>query len=334
MPKRLSDIPVSFLDFATIMEGDQGYRDAFNRSLRFVQAAEAAGYNRYWFTEHHNMGNVASSAPSVLLAYMAGGSKKIRLGAGGIMLPNHVPYVIAEQFGTLDALYPGRFDIALGRAPGSDPLTAKALRRMHTDASVYPKDVIELLHYLHGGDAQTVVKAIPGYQSNVPVWLLGSSTYSAQLAGILGLPFVFAAHFTPALLMDALEMYRASFKPSVYLERPYSMACVHVIYGEDETESEYLASSLYQLVLGMFKNEHRPLQPPVRSLEQIITEHEMTEVRKLLWYSFFGDKASLQGALQSFVNQTDIDEIMISTVLFDDEATCRSIRETASLFKR
>lgn len=334
MPKRLSDIPVSMLDFATLIDGDSGYGVAFKRSLRFVQEAEQAGYNRYWFTEHHNMDSVASSAPAILLAYMAGGSARITLGAGGVMLPNHVPYVIAEQFGTLDALYPGRFEMALGRAPGTDPITSRALRRLSVDPNAYPKDVIELLQYLQDGDPQTGVKAIPGHQSKVPVWLLGSSTYSAQLAGLLGLPFAFAAHFAPALLMDALEVYRESFKPSAFLEKPYSMACVNVIHGKDEEEAEYLASSLYQMVLGMFKNQRKPLQPPVRSLENIISEHEMTEVRKMLWYSFFGDTNSLRNALQSFVNQTDVDEIMIATVIFNEEDKCSSIRETAALFKK
>ena len=332
MPKRLSDIPVSMLDFATMVEGDKSYGDAFRRSIRFVQEADKAGYNRYWFTEHHNMESVASSAPAVLLGHMASGSSRIRLGAGGIMLPNHVPYIIAEQFGTLDALYPGRFEIALGRAPGTDPVTTRALRRLDNDPASYPKDVIELLQYLHDGDPQTGVKAIPGHQSKVPVWLLGSSTYSAQLAGILGLPFAFAAHFAPALLMDALEVYRDSFKPSIHLSAPYSMACVNVIHAQDEVEAEYLASSLYQMILGMFRNQRRPLQPPVSSLEGIISEAEMIEVRKMLWYSFFGDKAALQHSLQAFVNQTDVDELMISTVVFDEEMKCSSIRETVSLF--
>lgn len=333
MAKRLSDIPVSILDFATMVEGDKGYGDAFARSLRFVQKAEKAGYKRYWFTEHHNMESVASSAPAILLGHMAAHTSKIRLGAGGIMLPNHVPYMIAEQFGTLDALYPGRFDIALGRAPGTDPVTTKALRRWSTNPADYPKDVLELLQFLGDGDPQTGVKAIPGHRSRVPVWLLGSSTYSAQLAGMLGLPFAFASHFAPSLLMDALELYRASFKPSVHLSQPHAMACVNVIHASDEAEAEYLASSLYQMILGMFRNQRKPLQPPVRSLAGIISETEMLEIRKMLWYSFFGDKVSLQQALQSFVNQTGVDELMISTVLHDEEEKMSSIRETVSLFK-
>lgn len=334
MSKRLNELPVSVLDFATINEGDSGYADAFKRSQRFVQEAEQAGFNRYWFTEHHNMDSVASSAPAILLAHMAGISSRIRLGAGGIMLPNHVPYVIAEQFGTLDALFPDRFDIALGRAPGSDSITSKALRRTSYDPSSYPKDVIELLHYLNNGDQDTGVKAVPGHQSNVPVWLLGSSTYSAQLAGLLGLPFAFASHFSPSLLMDALDVYRRSFKSSAYLEKPYSLACVNVIYGDNDVKAEYLASSLYQMVLGMFRNQRKPLPPPVRSIEEIISESEMMEVRKMLWYSFFGDKNYLYQSLQSFVNQTDVDEIMISTVVFDDEAKCATLREVASMFNK
>lgn len=333
MAKRLREIPVSMLDFATLVEGDKNYGDAFRRSLRFVQEAEQSGYQRYWFTEHHNMESVASSAPVILLGHMAAHSTKIKLGAGGIMLPNHVPYVIAEQFGTLDALYPGRFDIALGRAPGTDQITAKALRRFSTDPKAYPRDVLELLQYLHEGDPQTGVKAIPGHQSNVPVWLLGSSTYSAQLAGMLGLPFAFAAHFAPAQLMDALEIYRESFKPSSFLQKPYTMACVQVICADTETEAEYLASSLYQMVKGMFRDQRKPLPPPVRSLEGIISDAEMVEVRRMLWYSFFGDKEALQQSLQSFVNQTAIDELMISTVLFDEEIKCRSMKEVATLFK-
>ena len=264
MQKKLSDVPVSVLDLATIVEGETPV-EAFRRSVKLAQQAEQLGYTRYWFAEHHNMESVASSATAVLVGHIAGNTSSIRVGSGGVMLPNHAPLIIAEQFGTLASIYPGRIDLGLGRAPGTDPLTSLALRRNLRDAGEeFPKDVIELINYLGPKDPQAKVRAVPGEGTQVPVWLLGSSMYSAQLAAILGLPFAFASHFAPTYLNDALGMYRSQFKPSEHLQEPYSMACVNVVAADTDEEAEILATSFYQMALGMIRNKRRPLQPPER----------------------------------------------------------------------
>jgi luciferase family oxidoreductase group 1 len=334
MPKRLSEMPVSFLDFITAIEGDTDFNQVFRRSRKFVQEAESAGYNRYWFSEQqHQVGSTPSVSP-VLLGFMAEASSRIRLGTCG-MKPSHAaPYYIAEQYETLDALYSERFDIALEIEMIGGTEKNKVLHNISSDLSCYSKDDIEFLHDLIGRYQISGIKNIAVHQSFYPVWIFGSSIYSAQLAGRLGLPYAFAAHFAPALLMDALEIYRESFIPSQNLSDPYSMACVHVIYNEDELQAEYLASSLYQMVQDMIHNQHRPLQPPIQSIDERITEQDIMEIRKRLWYSFFGNKVSLEQSLQSFVNQTGVDEIIISSTLFDEKEKSSTIREVASLFKK
>ncbi|MES2330523.1 MAG: LLM class flavin-dependent oxidoreductase [Bacteroidota bacterium] len=332
--KKLSDIPVSVLDLATILQGDSSAGPAFQRSLAFAQYAEKLGYTRYWFAEHHNMESVASAATAVLIGFVAGGTSSIRVGAGGVMLPNHAPLIIAEQFGTLASLYPGRIDLGIGRAPGTDPLTSHALRRsLQGDINDFPNDVVELLSYLGPRQKDAKIKAIPGQDSNVPVWLLGSSTYSAQLAALLGLPFAFASHFAPAQLMEALTAYRRQFKPSQYLEKPYAMACVNVIAADTSEEAKQLATSFYQLALGLFRNDRRPLGPPVESMEGIWTEREEQGVMQMLSYAFLGDIEMISTSLQSFVDRTGVDEIMVATHLFDKDKKMRSLEITASLFK-
>ncbi len=334
MNKKLSDIPVSVLDLSTIIQGDQSAGPAFRRSLAFAQAAERLGYLRYWFAEHHNMESVASAATAVLVGYVAGGTSSIRVGSGGVMLPNHAPLVIAEQFGTLASLYPGRIDLGLGRAPGTDPVTSHALRRsLHADINDFPKDVMELISYLGPRNADAKVKAIPGQDTNVPVWLLGSSTFSAQLAGMLGLPFAFASHFAPAQLMQALEVYRSHFTPSDSLHEPYAMACVNVIAADDNEEAALLATSFYQLALGLFRNDRRPLPPPVDSMDEIWTEREEQGVRQMLSYAFIGNLATIEPQLQSFVDRTGVDEIMLTTHLFDPAKKIRSLELAASIFR-
>ncbi len=335
MNKKISDIPVSVLDLATIIQGDASAGPAFRRSLSFAQAAEKSGYLRYWFAEHHNMESVASAATSVLVGYVAGGTTSIRVGSGGVMLPNHAPLVIAEQFGTLASLYPGRIDLGLGRAPGTDTITSHALRHsLHADINDFPKDVMELLGYLGPRKADAKVKAIPGQDTYVPVWLLGSSTYSAQLAGMMGLPFAFASHFAPAQLMQALEVYRSHFTPSVYLEDPYAMACVNVIAADDDKEANLLATSFYQLALGLFRNDRKPLPPPVDSMDGIWTEREEQGVRQMLSYAFIGKPETIEPSLQSFADRTGVDEIMVTTHLFDLAKKIRSLELTASVFKK
>lgn len=335
MRKQLADIPVSILDLATVVQGDPDTSNAFKRSLVQAQDAERNGFHRYWFAEHHNMETVASSATSVLIGYIAGGTSRIRVGSGGIMLPNHAPLVIAEQFGTLASLYPNRIDLGIGRAPGTDPLTAYALRRnMRSNTDEFPNDVAELIQYLEPADPAAKVKAVPGQGTQVPVWLLGSSTYSAQLAALMGLPFAFASHFAPTYLGEALHIYRQSFKPSARLKEPYAMACVNVVIADTDEEAAFQATSYQQLALGIFRNERHPLQPPVASMDQIWTEREKAGVEHMLEFTFKGSKTTVAASLQHFLNQTGLNEIMVATNLYDLNKKLYSLEQTASLFKK
>ncbi len=334
MQKLLSDIPVSVLDLATIVEGE-GPRDAFKRSLSLAQDAESLGYTRYWFAEHHNMESVASAATSVLIGYVAGGTKTIRVGAGGIMLPNHAPLVIAEQFGTLEALYPKRIDLGLGRAPGTDGLTALALRRnLQGGVDSFPGDVIELMNYLAPRDEAARVRAIPGEGTEVPLWLLGSSTYSAQLAAHLGLPFAFAAHFAPTHLEEALQLYKENFQPSAYHKQPYAMACVNVIAADSDGEAARLATSFYQVFLGLIRNKRRPLQPPIDEAMLDWTVTEQYTLQQMMEYSFIGSVAKVKEELQAFVNRTGVNELMVASHIYDLEAKKGSYRLVAPMFKK
>ncbi len=334
MEKKLADIRVSYLDLATIIEGDSSPADAFKRSITSAQLAERLGYTRYWFAEHHNMESVASSATAILIGYIANGTSTIRVGSGGIMLPNHAPLIIAEQFGTLASLYPGRIDLGIGRAPGTDQVTSYALRRtLKGDINDFPNDVVELINYLGPIDPKAKVKAIPGQGTRVPIWLLGSSTYSAALAAMLGLPFAFASHFSPAQLFDALQIYRANFKPSDFLKEPYAMACVNVIAADTDEEAHYLSTSFHQMALGMFRNTRRPLPPPVPSMEDIWTDAEEIGVMQMLHYSFIGKSETIGRSLQQFLNKTQVDEIMVTAHLYDLDARLKSIDLTSRLFK-
>lgn len=333
MKRSLSEIPVSVLDLAPIAEGETP-ADSFHKSMKLAQKAEALGYNRYWFAEHHNMENIASSATSVLIGYIAGGTTRMRIGSGGIMLPNHAPLVIAEQFGTLASLYPGRIDLGLGRAPGTDQLTMMALRRsMAGSADSFPNDVIELQQYLAPKENAGRVRAIPGEGTEVPIWLLGSSTYSAQLAAALGLPFAFASHFAPAQLFDALRLYHENFQPSAQLTAPYAMACINVIAADTDEQAQHLATSFYRLALGIIRNRRRPLQPPVESMDGEWYEHEKAAVMQMMQYSFIGSKATVQAALQTFLNNTGVDEIMVASYIYDNDLKMRSYELIAEFFK-
>lgn len=334
MQKTLSTIPVSVLDLATIVEGETPTH-AFKRSLLLAQEAERLGYTRYWFAEHHNMESVASAATAVLIGYVAGGTKTIRVGAGGIMLPNHAPLIIAEQFGTLESLYSGRIDLGLGRAPGTDGLTAMALRRnLQAGADSFPNDVIELINYLGPRDEAARVRAIPGEGTEVPVWLLGSSTYSAQLAAHLGLPFAFAAHFAPTYLEEALLLYKQNFQPSQYLQEPYAMACVNVIAAGTDSEAAHLATSFYQVFLGLIRNKRRPLQPPIEEALMDWTEAEKLALQQMMKYSFIGSAGKVQNELGAFVAKTGVDEIMVAAHIYDFEAKKKSYGLVAEMFKR
>ncbi len=334
MQKELSQVPVSVLDLATIIEGDTP-ADAFKKSSELAQTADRLGYTRYWFAEHHNMESVASSATSVLIGYIAGVTKNIRVGSGGVMLPNHAPLVIAEQFGTLESLYPKRIDLGIGRAPGTDGLTSMALRR-HLKGSVddFPNDVIEVLNYLAPKQSDARVRAIPGEGTEVPVWLLGSSTYSAQLAAHLGLPFAFASHFAPTYLLDALALYHQRFTPSKYLTSPYTLACVNVIAADTDEEAQQMATSFYVLFLGLIRNKRKPLQPPVQSMEDIWTEAEKAAVQHMMQFSFIGSAASVKKALENFLAQTGVNEIMIASHIYDQGAKLKSYETISSFFKK
>jgi luciferase family oxidoreductase group 1 len=332
--KQLSGIPASVLDLATIVEGETP-ADAFQRSLALAQGAERLGYTRYWFAEHHNMESVASAATAVLIGYVAGGTSTIRVGSGGVMLPNHAPLIIAEQFGTLASLYPGRIDLGLGRAPGTDPVTSYALRRsLKSDVDDFPNDVVELINYLGPRDEAARVRAIPGEGTKVPVWLLGSSTYSAQLAAMLGLPFGFASHFAPTYLQDALQIYRNKFQPSQFLQQPYALACVNVIAANTDEEAEYIATSFYQMALGMIRNQRRPMQPPIPTMQGSWNEGEKAAIQHMMHYSFIGSADKVKAELSSFLNDTGVDEIMVASHIYDLEAKKRSYELIAPFFKK
>jgi luciferase family oxidoreductase group 1 len=334
MKKQLKDIPVSVLDLATIRAGDTA-ADAFRRSLALAQHAERFGYTRYWLAEHHNMESVASAATSVLIGYIAGGTRTIRVGSGGVMLPNHAPLIIAEQFGTLESLYPGRIDLGLGRAPGTDAVTSAALRRpAKGSVDDFPRDVLELLSYFAPPDAAARVRAIPGEGLQVPVWLLGSSLYSAQLAGMLGLPFAFASHFAPTYLYEALEMYREHFKPSEHLQQPYVLACVNVVAAQTDAEAHHLATSFQMLALGLIRNHRKPLQPPVESMDTLWSEGERAAVQQFATFSFIGSSGTVQQSLQAFLERTDVDEIMVTSHIYDHAARLRSYEIIAPFFKQ
>ncbi|HEX2533755.1 MAG TPA: LLM class flavin-dependent oxidoreductase [Chitinophagaceae bacterium] len=331
---QLSRIPVSVLDLATIVEGDSA-AGAFHRSRALAQHVEGLGFTRYWFAEHHNMESVASAATAVLIGYVAEGTRTLRIGAGGIMLPNHAPLIVAEQFGTLAALYPGRIDLGLGRAPGTDPVTSHALRRsLNSGPDDFPNDVVELLQYLGPRQAEARVRAIPGEGSEVPVWLLGSSTYSARLAAHLGLPFAFASHFAPTYLLDALQLYREHFQPSRWLAEPYALACVNVIAAGTDTEAEELATSFYHLALGLIRNQRRPLQPPVPSMEGLWSPQEEAAVRHMMQYAFIGSAGTVKEGLEGFVQATGVNELMVTTHLYDAAARMRSFEIIAPFFRK
>ena len=334
MKKKLSEITVSVLDLATIVQGDIP-ADSFRKSLEVAKRVEQLGFNRYWFAEHHNMENIASSATSVLIGYIAAGTSTIRVGSGGVMLPNHAPLIIAEQFGTLESLYPGRIDLGLGRAPGTDQLTSFALRRnLNANIDDFPQDVIELKNYLAPRNAEAKIRAIPGEGTQVPIWLLGSSTFSAQLAAAIGLPFAFAAHFAPAQLQDALHLYHKNFTPSDELQQPYSMTCINVIAAETDEEAQFIASSFYRLAMGIVTNKRKPLQPPIKSMDGVWSDYEEAAVKQMMQYTFIGSAKTVHERLQTFLDETDVDEIMVASYIYDNADKINSYELIAPFFKK
>ena len=328
--KQLKNIPFSILDLVPVLAGNT-IAQSFSNSLSLAQKAEQYGFKRFWMSEHHNMEGVASSATVVLIGYIAGNTTTIRVGAGGIMLPNHAPLVVAEQFGSLETLYPERIDLGLGRAPGTDHLTTMALRRdMKGSVDDFPANVLELKKYL-SNDNSGKVKAVPGNGLQVPIWLLGSSTYSAQLAGMLGLPFAFASHFAPALLQNAIKLYRDNFQPSDTLKQPYVMACVNVIAADTNEEANHLATSLYTFFLNVTRGPSYPLQQPVHDMDAIWNEGEEHAVKQMLAYSFIGGADKVANEMQDFLNNTQVDEIMVVSNIFDHKARLRSYEIIAQI---
>ncbi len=334
MKKLLNTIPYSVLDLATVIEGKTP-ADTFKKSLDLAQHAERWGYNRYWLAEHHNMISVASSATSVVIGHIAGGTSTIRVGSGGIMLPNHSPLIIAEQFGTLESLYPGRIDLGLGRAPGTDQLTAAAIRGdlRFQAAQEFPREVMKLQNYLSADNSKGHVRAIPGEGLDIPIWILGSSTDSARLAAEMGLPYAFASHFAPAQFITAINLYRQNFKPSEHLQKPYVLACVNVVAADTDAEANRLVTSLYQLFMGIVTGKRRLLQPPVDNMNDVWDVYEEEQASQMLACTFTGSKETVKNDLQQFLDQTEVDEIMATSHIFDHAARLRSYELLAEVFK-
>ncbi len=323
--------PLSVLDLSPVVQGgDVG--QALANTLDLARHAEQLGYNRYWLAEHHNMIGIASAATSVVIGHVAGGTSTIRVGAGGIMLPNHAPLVIAEQFGTLASLYPGRIDLGLGRAPGSDGYTAQALRRtLNSDADAFPQDVLELMAYFREAQPGQRVRAVPGAGLEVPVWILGSSLFGAQLAAALGLPYAFASHFAPEQMMQAIQVYRARFKPSGQLARPYVMLGLNVVAAETEGEARLLASSQQQAFVNLRSGRPSLLPPPVAGYAEQIGPMERSILNSVLACAVVGSPEMVRDGVEAFIARTGADELMITAQVFDHAARVRSYEIVADM---
>jgi luciferase family oxidoreductase group 1 len=322
----------SVLDLAPIPQGSTA-TDALRHTLDLAQHAERWGYNRYWLAEHHNMVGIASAATSVVIGYVAGGTRTIRVGAGGIMLPNHAPMIIAEQFGTLESLYPGRIDLGVGRAPGTDQRTLRALRRDPSSADTFPQDVVELQALLGPLQPGQAVQAVPGTETNVPLWILGSSLFGAQLAAMLGLPYAFASHFAPNALMQALQVYRERFQPSAQLDKPHAMVGVNVIAAETDEEARYLFTSPQQQFTNLFRGTRGQLQPPIDDIESYWSPAEKAQAMNMLACSFVGSPETIRQGLEGFIEQTGADEIIVASAIYDHGARLRSYEILAEVQK-
>jgi luciferase family oxidoreductase group 1 len=315
---------ISILDLSIVPAGSDA-AGAIERTVEIAQHAEKLGFERVWLAEHHNMEHIASSATSVLIGHVAGKTSNIRVGSGGIMLPNHAPLAIAEQFGTLESLYPGRIDLGLGRAPGTDQQTAMALRRNNSNTVYnFPADIRALQNYFSKGNSASPVRAFPGEGLDIPIWVLGSSTDSAYLAAEMGLPYAFAAHFAPAQFRIANDIYRHNFKPSKALDKPYVMACVNVIAADTDAEAEFLATSMKQLFLGILTNQRKPLQPPVESMGELWTPEIEEAANRMLTYTFIGGRKTLAEKLHSFIEESGIDEMMVTGNIYDQQKRLNS----------
>ena len=347
-------IPFSILDLSPINEGSDAAQ-SFRNTLDLARHAERWGYQRFWLAEHHGMPGIASAATAVLIGHVAGGTSTIRVGAGGIMLPNHSPLVIAEQFGTLESLFPGRIDLGLGRAPdrrtvrhagialsrahrpgsraraGLDQLTARALRRnLDSDANQFPQDVVELMGYF-SATQRHAVRAVPGAGLNVPIWILGSSLFGAQVAAALGLPYAFASHFAPEQMMQAIALYRSTFKPSAQLAKPYVMLGYNVFAADTEEEAQFLATSMQQAFVNLRSGHPKRLQPPVAGYLESIAPHQRDVLDEVLSCAAIGPPDTVKRSLKDFIGQTGADELMITSMIFDHKARLRSYEITAEL---
>ena len=326
-------IPLSILDLSPIVQGSDA-ATSFKSSLDLAQHGERWGYNRYWLAEHHGMPGIASAATAVLIAHVAAGTSTIRVGAGGIMLPNHSPLVIAEQFGTLASLHPGRIDLGLGRAPGSDQMTARALRRERSgSADDFPEDVAELMAYLGPRTPDQRVIAVPGTGTNVPVWLLGSSLFSAQLAGERGLPYAFASHFAPRLMHEAIRVYRNHFKPSAVLDKPYVMLGIPLVAADTDEQADYLATSVYQRILALMRGQSLVQRPPVKTMDGLWLPHEKDAVGSFLGLAMVGSPAKIRAKLEVLIEQTGADELIFTCDLYEHADRIHSYELLAQLMK-
>ena len=323
-------VKLSVLDLAPVpFGGTPG--DALRRARDLVRHVEQWGYQRYWMAEHHNMIGIASAATSVALAYVADGTSTIRIGAGGIMLPNHAPLVIAEQFGTLESLYPGRIDLGVGRAPGTDQRTLRALRRDPSGADRFPQDVLELQALFAPVQPGQMIRAVPGAGLQVPIWILGSSLFGAQLGAALGLPYAFASHFAPDALMQALHAYRSGFRPSAQLAKPYAMVGVNIVLADTDAEARRLFTSMQQSFTGIFRNARGLLPPPIDDIESFWSPSEKAQVMNMLGCSFVGSPATVKADLARFVAQTGADELMVVAAIHDQAARLHSYELLAAL---
>ena len=323
-------IPFSVLDLSPILEGSNAAQ-SFHNTRDLAQHADGWGYRRYWLAEHHGMPGIASAATAVLIGHVAGATKTIRVGAGGIMLPNHSPLVIAEQFGTLASLYPGRIDLGLGRAPGSDQATARALRRNHnSDSDEFPQDVIDLMDYF-SDEPQQHVRAVPGTGLNVPIWILGSSTFGAELAAVLGLPYAFASHFAPAQMLQAIATYRTNFRPSSRLAKPYVMLGFNIFAADTDEEAQFRASSSQQAFVNLRSGRPGRLPPPVEGYISRIGLQERTILDQVLSCAAIGSPDTVRKALQTFIARTGADELMVTAQIFDHAARLRSYQIAAEV---
>ncbi len=321
----------SILDLAPIVQGGDAAQ-AFRNSLDLARHAEAAGYHRYWIAEHHNIPGVASAATAVLIAHVAAGTRSIRVGAGGIMLPNHAPLAIAEQFGTLESLHPGRIDLGLGRAPGGDPLTARALRRgLDSNGDTFGRDLAELRGYFQPAAPGQPLRAVPGAGLNVPIYILGSSDFGAHLAARLGLPFAFASHFAPDYLLAALDIYRRNFQPSAVLDRPYAIVGANVIAAGTDAEAQRLFTSLQQAFLGIIRGQRTELLPPVDDIEEIWEPHEAAHVAQMTRCSAIGSPETIRRTLATILEQTNADEIITTAQIHDHPARLQSLEIAAKV---